>query len=278
MSKGDFLLKDGFISIKFLPRIGPQNMSYGLDYTERSKYLGQYFRKQYALLKETLETPRYFREKLIYNYIYKGPVLEWYLRVKIRKEGDYQAFHELLPQRGRILDIGCGYGFMSYMLQFAASEREIIGFDHDEEKIAVANHCFSRNPRIHFVTCDIGQMQVVSADAMILCDVLHYLEPREQETLVQRCIQALRPGGVLIIRDGDCDLKKRHRVTRMTEFFSTRLFSFNKTSGRLHYLSGKTIRDLAQGQNMDCRILDKSSRTSNLIFIISHPVKSYEKV
>ena len=36
-------------------------------------------------------SPRFFKELLIYNYIYKGPVLEWYLRVKIRLEKNYQT-------------------------------------------------------------------------------------------------------------------------------------------------------------------------------------------
>ncbi len=121
-------------------------------------------------------------------------------------------------------------------------------------------------------------MHVGPADAIILSDVLHYLDHEKQESLLRQCMDAIRPGGVLIIRDGDRDLKKRHNVTRMTEFFSTRFFSFNKTGGPLHFLSGKTIRELAQQQNMDCRILDKTSHTSNLIFVISHPVKSYEKV
>jgi len=278
MSKGDFLLKDGHITIRFLPRIEPKNLFYGVDYAERAKYLGQYYRKQYVLCQASCETPRYFREKLVYNYIYKGPILEWYLRVKIRKEKDYQAFHDILPRVGRILDMGCGYGFMSYMLQFAASGREITGYDHDEEKIAVANHCFSHNHNIHFIQKDIGQMQLGTADGIILCDVLHYLDPEKQEALVRQCMEALRPGGVLIIRDGDCDLVRRHRITRMTEFFSTRVFSFNKTGGPLHFFSGTSIIDLAKRQNMECRILDKASRTSNRIFIISHTAKSYEKV
>ncbi len=145
MSKSDFLLKDGHVTIEYLPRIEPDNLYYGVDYTERAKFLGKYFRQQYAKSRQANETPRFFREQLIYNYIYKGPVLEWYLRVKIRMENDYLPFHQLLPLQGRMLDIGCGYGFMSYMLHFAAPAREIIGFDYDEEKIAVANHCFSRN-------------------------------------------------------------------------------------------------------------------------------------
>jgi 2-polyprenyl-3-methyl-5-hydroxy-6-metoxy-1,4-benzoquinol methylase len=129
-------LKDGFITIKYL-RIRPFDVFFGPDYTEKAQGLTRYYRQQYAKFKEINETTRFFRERLTYNYIYKGPVLEWYLRVKIRMENDYRTFHELLPGRGRILDIGCGYGFMSYMLQFASQERELLGYDHDEEKIAV---------------------------------------------------------------------------------------------------------------------------------------------
>jgi uncharacterized protein len=279
MSKGDFLLKDGFITIQFLPRIKTGDLYYGVGYTERAKYLGRYFRQQYNLLKEEQEQTRFFREKIIYNYIYKGPALEWYLRVKIRLEKDYQQFHDLLPKQGRILDIGCGYGFMSYMLQFTAPGRDLMGYDYDEEKIEVANHCFSKNANIHFFNADITQIQPGPADAIILSDVLHYLLPDRQQALIQKCMDVLRPDGVLLIREGDRDLMKKHKATRLSEFFSTKFFSFNKTVGnRLHFLSGKTIRDLALGHHMDCRALDQSDYTSNLLYVITHPVKKHEKV
>ncbi len=279
MSKGDFLLKDGFVTIKYLPRIKARDFYFGVDYTERSKFLGRHFRQQYAKLKAESEQPRFFREKLIYNYIYKGPVLEWYLRVKIRLEKDYRLFHDLLPKRGRILDIGCGYGFMSYMLQFAAPERQITGYDYDEEKIAVAAHCFSRNKNIHFIQADVSRWFPEPSDAMILSDLLHYLEPDQQESLIQKCMDTLRPGGVLLIRDGDRDQEKRHERTRLTEFFSTRLLSFNKTNGKkLHFLSGRLIRDLALRRQMDCRCLEDSAYTSNQLFVITHSAKTYEKV
>jgi len=279
MSKGDFLLKDGFITIKYLPRIKTGDLYFGVDYTERAKFLGRYFRQQYAKLKEEYETPHFFRERLIYNYLYKGPVLEWYLRVKLRLENNYTAFHDLLPKEGLVLDIGCGYGFMSYMLQFAAPGREIIGYDYDEEKIAIANHCFSRNENIHFLKADINHVHPGLADAIILSDVLHYLQPDQQESMIKKCMEALRPQGVLLIREGDLDLKKRHKSTRVTEFFSTWFFAFNKTAGHpLHFLSGKTIRDLALRYHMNCKTIDNSSYTSNLLFVITHPVKSYEKV
>jgi uncharacterized protein len=279
MSKGDFLLKDGFIAIEYLPRVKTGDFFFGVDYSERAKFMGQYFRREYARLKKQEEGPRYFREQLIYNYIYKGPILEWYLRVKIRLEKDYRVFHEHIPLKGRILDIGCGYGFMSYMLQMLAPGRDIIGYDHDEEKIETASHCFSKNGNIHFLQVDIRNLQPGPADAIILSDVLHYLTPEQQNHLVHGCMDALRPGGVLLIRDGDRDMDKKHQATRFSEFLSTRFFAFNKTSGKkMHFLSGKNIRDLARSHHLDCQTLDPSVWTSNLLFVITHPVKSHEKV
>jgi 2-polyprenyl-3-methyl-5-hydroxy-6-metoxy-1,4-benzoquinol methylase len=271
MSKGDFLLKDGHVTLKYLPRILPENRNYGENYTERAKNIGRYFREQYAILKTAEEQPPYFREQLIYNYLYKGPVLEWYLKVKTRMEKNYELFHELLPKRGHISDIGCGYGFMSYMLHFASPGRDISGYDYDEEKIAVAAHCFSRNEHIRFSATDVTQLEPEASDAFILADVLHYLEPEQQLELLEKCMNRLNPGGVLLVRDGDRDLEARHGGTRLTEFFSTRLFSFNKTvHERLFFLSGKTIVDLARRKNMQCRTIDPSKHTSNIIFVITH--------
>jgi len=278
MSKSDFLLKDGFISVKYLPRIKPGDYYFGTDYTERSKYLGRYFRDQYAAFSKTCERPRFYREQLIYNFLYKGPVLEWYLRVKIRLENDYQIYHELIPKEGRVLDIGCGYGFISYMLHFAARGRDLTGYDYDEEKIATAEHCFSRDEHIRFLTADITRMQFSPADAIILSDILHYLEPSQQESLMLQCMESLRPGGILLVREGDRDVEKKHEATRMTEFFSTKFFAFNKTEGKpLHFISGSNIRELAGRRRMHCRSLSQSGRTSNRLFIITHTVESYEE-
>jgi 1-acyl-sn-glycerol-3-phosphate acyltransferase len=135
MSKKDTLLKNGRVTLKFLPRISPSDPSYGAGYVERTKRISSHFKAEYEKLRAANETPDYFREQLIYNYIYKGPVLEWYMRIKTRLEKNYKLFHDLLPKNGHILDAGCGYGFMSYMLHFAGPDRTITGIDYDEDKL-----------------------------------------------------------------------------------------------------------------------------------------------
>ncbi len=269
LTKQDKLLKDGQLTVKFLPRIKPGNANFGNGYAERAKQVGRYFREEFGKLREEIEQPVYFREKLIYNYLYKSPFLEWYMRIKTRLEKNYQIFHELVPRKGTILDIGCGYGFMSYMLAFTAEERIITGIDYDEDKIATARHCFSKTDNINFVHANIMEFEFEQYDAIILADILHYLEPDEQRKIVEKCISKLNAGGIVIIREGDKDISKRHQRTKWTEFFSTKVLNFNKTrvSG-LSFLSGSLLKAIAKEKNMVCREIADSKVTSNTLFIL----------
>ncbi len=271
MTKGDFLLKDGKITLKYLPRIQPENREFGNGYAERAKQVGKYFREEFKKLSEEIEQPSYFKEQLKYNYLYKGPILEWYMKIKVRMEKNYLPIHELLPKQGKILDIGCGYGFMSYMLQFTSPQREIIGIDYDEDKIETANHCFSKNDKINFIAADVLEFRFEKYDAIILSDVLHYLKPEEQKLVMEKCFAHLNTDGVIVLRDGNADLKERHKGTRLTEFFSTKFFGFNKTTATgLSFLSGSSIKELAAMHNMKCKEIDQTKYTSNIIFVIKH--------
>ncbi len=277
MTKGDFLLKDGLITVKYLPRIKVKDSTWGDGYAERTKNISRYFRDEYEKLRSEAETPSYFREQLYYNYLYKGPVLEWYQRIKIRLEKNYSQFHELLPMRGRILDIGCGYGLMSYMLHFLSKERQITGIDHDEEKVATANHAYLKTEALNFVCSDVVNYSFGEHDAFIISDLLHYLQPDEQETLIKKCISNLADGGVLIVRDGDADLKDRQKGTALTEFFSTKFIGFNKTSDKpLSFLSSTHLRAVVAACGGSVEQIDNTKYTSNVIFVIrKNPSPTY---
>ena len=87
--------------------------------------------------------------------------------------------------------------------------------------------------------------------------------------IIEKCISNLNPGGIVIIRDGDKDKEEQHKKTRLTEFFSTRLFNFNKTKETgLSFLSGKMIREIAVEKRMHCSEIPDSKLTSNTIFIL----------
>ncbi len=270
MTKGDFLLKNGPITAKYLPRIKASDASWGATYQERTKSISKYFRQQHEILTEELEQPAYFKEHLFFNYIYKGPVLEWYLKIKLRLEKYYQPFHELLPREGKFLDLGCGYGFLVYMMYWSSQEkRKFTGVDYDAEKIDTANLCLGKTDDLRFVHADIAAFSMEdSYNGIIISDVLHYLEPEKQKVVLHRAIDNLLPGGILIIREGDADLKEKHKGTRLTELFSTKIFSFNKTANALHFLSGCTIEEIARDKEMTLQRIDDTRYTSNVMWIL----------
>jgi 2-polyprenyl-3-methyl-5-hydroxy-6-metoxy-1,4-benzoquinol methylase len=154
------------------------------------------------------------------------------------------------------------------MLHFLSRERQLTGVDHDEEKIAVANNAYSRTERMRFIHGDITQFPVQGYDVIIIADVLHYLTPEAQERVLVNCFHGLNPGGKLIVREGNTDLKDRHRGTKLTEFFSVKLLKFNKSVNALHFMSGESLGRLAKQHGFAVQVVDDTRLTSNIIFVI----------
>ena len=271
VTKGDFHFKEGALTLKYLPRIRSDDERFGNGYKERSKRICSLMRNEYELLRQEQETVDYFRPRLIKNYIFKGPVLEWYCKIKVGLESNYKLFESYLPKQGKIVDVGCGYGFLPLMLSFTGNKREIVGIDYDEEKIGIAANCISRSDKVNFVCADVTQYEYEHADAFVISDVLHYLSAEQQAEVISRCANKLNKNGTMIIRDADADKKKRHLGTRYTEAFSTNS-GFNKTKeGGLHFTSASLIKKtLDTFPFLEYEIIDNTKLTSNIIFIIRY--------
>jgi 1-acyl-sn-glycerol-3-phosphate acyltransferase len=270
VTKGDFHFKDGSLTVKILNRIKPTDASFGATYQERTKAVCKLMRNEYELLRQQKETVKYFRSRLIRNYIYKGPVLEWYCRIKTGLENNYQLFESLMPKTGKIIDVGCGYGFLPYMLMFMGRKREILGVDYDDEKIAVANNCVDKSEKLSFDVGDVTIYDFPPADGFIISDVLHYFKEEQQIKVIENCISKLNKGGVLVIRDADKDIATRQKGTWYTEFMSTKVFGFNKTKADgLHFVSGSLIKDTVKKfPNLSLEVLDTTKLTSNIIYVV----------
>ncbi len=269
IAKNELYVDKGIMVLKFLPRITPQDTRFGITYAEKTKGVSRYFKESYNKIARERETPAYFRRRLISNYLFKGPVLEWYMRVKLSLEKNYEPFHKLISTNASVLDLGCGYGFLCYMLHFLSDQREIVGVDYDEEKITVANHCYSKSEKINFVASDITQYNIGRTfDVIIIADVLHYLQPEKQILMLQKSFAAISPGGCVIVREGNKDMAEKHKGTQLSEFFSVKLLKFNKSTNALNFMSGETIHQEATKYGLDVEILDDTKFTSNVIFVI----------
>ncbi len=270
--KQPFYIKSGILAVEVNERIKPESELYGKTYQERSKVLCQYFKDHLEALNSIYNRPTnpYYRDAVMRNYILKGPVLEWYMRVKFHLEDWYTQYEKLLPRKGFIVDLGCGYGAMSYMLSATSADRKVLGVDYDAEKIRLAQHSYSKNSSIEFMSADIRTFEIPNADAFIISDVLHYIDYEHQRNIINTCISNLSKGGVFIIRDGDSSQTDRHKNTETTEKWSTEIVKFNKTDGPLCFLSSEMIHEIAKQREMSVEVLQSDSTTSNTLFILRH--------
>ena len=105
----------------------------------------------------------------------------------------FWALWERLPREGLLIDVGAGEGLLGAYLAAGGSAVEYRGFDVDEGRFAGAPVPVARG--------DVRTMDLPEADAVTCIDVLHYLSPAEQDAVIERLCAALRPGGVLFVRD-----------------------------------------------------------------------------
>jgi 1-acyl-sn-glycerol-3-phosphate acyltransferase len=269
MGKNDALLKNPLLTMRTLPAIQPGDPRFGVTVKERTKSISNWFKAQYKELKTARETPSWFHEQLLRNYMYKGPVLEWHTRVKLRMD---RVLHELLhariPRDARIVDLGSGHGMVTFLLQWSAPDRVVSGFERDPDKVELARHMYSANERTSFETADLENFAPPPADAYILKDVLHYLPLDQQRRLLLACADALEPEGSIYVRDGFDDTGERHRRTTWTERLSTGI-GFNRTKGPLQYMTKTMFTEMAMEAGLKLEWSLKEERTSNELVILS---------
>lgn len=243
-----------------------------IDYHDLAKRVATLVKNSYAKLCDRYDGPEnpYFAATLASAYIYKGPVTEWYVRVKMKMEKNYAFFDSMLPDSGQITDIGCGMGQMDFMLLMYNPGRRILGIDYDDEKITVAQHCWLNKclGGLSFRCEDASQAELPESDAFIISDMMHYLSAEKQLELIQRCASKLKSGGLILVRDSDSENAEGQKITALSEVFSTKILRFNRTEGELSYISQSRMEEIARETGLSMKVKANDEITSNTFYIL----------
>lgn len=148
--------------------------------------------------------------------MYSGSVwISFFTRVRFIT-GSFVQLEKLIPKKGKVLDLGCGYGILANYLALSSPKRQIIGIDMDLKKIKHANLGL-RNTS--FSVGDATKMKLENLDCIILHDVLHHLESYgAQKKLIKDCENMLNKKGMLLIVDVDKKPLWKLALGRMTDF------------------------------------------------------------
>ncbi|UWX56672.1 1-acyl-sn-glycerol-3-phosphate acyltransferase [Maribacter litopenaei] len=126
LPKGSFVIRDGSITVKILPRIAYKDGTYGENYSQQAKKLGAYFRKEFRKLCNDLETTDYWNKTLLENYQFKGDAL--YTNVKLDLANNGSAYHELLniiPADATIIHLSKDPGQLDLLLSLDSIDRKL---------------------------------------------------------------------------------------------------------------------------------------------------------
>lgn len=119
----------------------------------------------------------------------------------------YAEVAEQVPDRGEILDVGCGTGGVTAALLLAPSRR-VTGADRSPQMLAVAERKLAdpiaagrvRLRQVSITGLD-REFALESFDAVVCCLVLSELTGTEERYALEVFCRLLRPGGTLVLAD-----------------------------------------------------------------------------
>ena len=155
-------------------------------------------------------------------------------RSKLKRDPVFVGLLErgIIPDAQRLVDLGCGQGLLASWLRSARALHdaghwrpdwpappklgrifglELMPKDVERARVALAG-------RGEFEQGDVRTADFGKADVVVILDVLHYLEYRDQLAVLRRVRDALAPGGLLVTRIGNAQAGLPFRFSRWVDY------------------------------------------------------------
>jgi len=137
----------------------------------------------------------------------------------------------LLPDRGRLLDVGCGRGLLLSLLRAAREsyragrwpegwaapplDLDLTGIDLRADHVRIARAALGSDA--HLEARNLLDFDFPPSAAIVLLDVLLYLREDEQQRALGKAAAALASGGVLLLREADAGAGVAYGLSQLSE-------------------------------------------------------------
>lgn len=141
----------------------------------------------------------------------------------------FEALEWDVPREGDVLEVGCGHGVFSTYLALTSPERRVLGIDIDAEKVALARTAVERlgpdECHLRIEHRPAGDVPRIAGgwQAIVFADVLYLTSREGRQELLAECVEALAPGGSLIVKEVDTRPRLKAALAQVQEFVSTRV-------------------------------------------------------
>jgi SAM-dependent methyltransferase len=187
----------------------------------------------------------------------------------------------LLPDRGSLLDIGCGQGLLLSLLKAAKEQYQaglwppdwpappmhlaLRGIDLHAGRVRLARCALGSSAQVD--VGDLRDLDFQPCSVIVLLDALFYLGEAEQARAIEKAAAALEPGGLLLLREADAGAGFAFQVTKWSERLAGALRG--RFRQQLRYRSAERwMAELAgRGFAVDAQPMSQGTPFANVLFV-----------
>ncbi len=129
-----------------------------------------------------------------------------FVRFKIIHIRFLEEIEQYLPDRGEIIDLGCGFGLFAMYMALSKPNARVIGLDVNARRLRMARDAAARLGirNVSFSQQDLREWRPDQplAGAYAL-DVFHHISPASGDRLLQDLCAQIEPGGRFLLKDID---------------------------------------------------------------------------
>jgi len=175
---------------------------------------------------------------------YEDPIIRVYSRGRflILRQRFLDEIGQYLPAEGTILDIGCGFGLFSLYYAHLLPEARLHGIDLNARRVRTATEA-ARRLGLTNATYAVGDARgyraIEACAAAYMLDIVHHIPPETVAPLLGELHKALRPGGVLLVKDVDTRPAYKRWFTHALDLLMS-------PRGVIHYWPAEALQALLQ--------------------------------
>lgn len=141
LPKGTFVIRDGRIDVRILPRIAYGTPGFGTDARDTTKRISAAFKRQFLQLRRSTEGPSYFHKQVLDEYRFRDPARFRILKRLLKKQA--LTYHQLMariPLEARVLHLSRRSGHLDMLLALDGPNRKMLIFiEQEHERATVIN-------------------------------------------------------------------------------------------------------------------------------------------
>ncbi len=149
LPKGSFIIRDGSITLKILPRIKIKDPNFGVNYAQRTKKISAHFKDKFFAFRKEIEQETYFHKFVLEQYRFKGRKLYIKIREDLKKNVSVcRWLLDFLEKKANIIHLSEDNGQLDFLLALDSADRKIsIYFEDETTRQIIQNSFITHNRR-----------------------------------------------------------------------------------------------------------------------------------